>query len=144
MVERFLDGGFVGAVCQADQDDDDAEVGVNTRVELAATAAVLRDRINEAHMLAGATIVDPQTTWIDPSVEVEPDTTIRPPGLVLLTEWSKVALPTVSMTTSTRSGRRSPEAKVSAPSGRVGSGSSSPAANRSAFRPSTSRTRSSS
>ena len=60
------------------QDDDDAEVGVNTRVELAATAAVLRDRINEAHMLAGATIVDPQTTWIDPSVELEPDTTIQP------------------------------------------------------------------
>jgi bifunctional UDP-N-acetylglucosamine pyrophosphorylase/glucosamine-1-phosphate N-acetyltransferase len=59
-------------------DDDDAEVGVNTRVELAATAAVLRDRINEAHMLAGATIVDPQTTWIDPSVELEPDTTIQP------------------------------------------------------------------
>ncbi len=60
------------------QDDDDAEVGVNTRVELAATAAVLRDRINEAHMLAGATIVDPQTTWIDPTVELEPDTTIQP------------------------------------------------------------------
>jgi bifunctional UDP-N-acetylglucosamine pyrophosphorylase/glucosamine-1-phosphate N-acetyltransferase len=59
-------------------DDDDAEVGVNTRVELAATAAVLRDRINEAHMLAGATIVDPKTTWIDPAVELEPDTTIQP------------------------------------------------------------------
>jgi bifunctional UDP-N-acetylglucosamine pyrophosphorylase / glucosamine-1-phosphate N-acetyltransferase len=59
-------------------DDDDAEVGVNTRIELAATAAVLRDRINEAHMLAGATIVDPKTTWIDPAVELEPDTTIQP------------------------------------------------------------------
>ena len=59
-------------------DDDEAEVGVNTRVELAATAAVLRDRINEAHMLAGATIVDPKTTWIDPAVELEPDTTIQP------------------------------------------------------------------
>jgi bifunctional UDP-N-acetylglucosamine pyrophosphorylase / glucosamine-1-phosphate N-acetyltransferase len=59
-------------------DDDEAEVGVNTRAELAATAAVLRDRINEAHMLAGATIVDPTTTWIDWSVELEPDTTIQP------------------------------------------------------------------
>jgi bifunctional UDP-N-acetylglucosamine pyrophosphorylase/glucosamine-1-phosphate N-acetyltransferase len=59
-------------------DDDEAEVGVNTRVELAATAAVLRDRINEGHMLAGATIVDPKTTWIEPSVELEPDTTIQP------------------------------------------------------------------
>ena len=58
--------------------DDDIEIGVNTRAELAATAAQLRDRINEAHMLAGATIVDPQTTWIDPSVELEPDSTIQP------------------------------------------------------------------
>jgi bifunctional UDP-N-acetylglucosamine pyrophosphorylase / glucosamine-1-phosphate N-acetyltransferase len=63
------------AVCV---DDDEAEVGVNTRAELAATAAVLRDRINEAHMLAGATIVDPTTTWIDADVELEPDTTIQP------------------------------------------------------------------
>src|SRR5206468_3499348 len=39
--------------------------GVNTRAELAAAAAALRDRINEAHMLAGVTIVDPQSTWID-------------------------------------------------------------------------------
>ncbi|HSB38670.1 MAG TPA: bifunctional UDP-N-acetylglucosamine diphosphorylase/glucosamine-1-phosphate N-acetyltransferase GlmU [Gaiellaceae bacterium] len=52
--------------------------GVNTRVELAAAAAVLRDRINHAHMLAGATIVDPASTWIEPSVELEPDCTIQP------------------------------------------------------------------
>ena len=55
----------------------DAE-GVNTRAELAAAAAVLRDRVNEAHMLAGATIVDPATTWIDPSVELERESTIHP------------------------------------------------------------------
>jgi bifunctional UDP-N-acetylglucosamine pyrophosphorylase/glucosamine-1-phosphate N-acetyltransferase len=52
--------------------------GVNTRAELAAAAAVLRDRINTAHMLAGVTIVDPASTWIDPSVELEPDSTIQP------------------------------------------------------------------
>ena len=52
--------------------------GVNTRVELAHAAAVLRDRINEEHMLAGVTIVDPQTTWIEPQVELEPDATIHP------------------------------------------------------------------
>jgi bifunctional UDP-N-acetylglucosamine pyrophosphorylase / glucosamine-1-phosphate N-acetyltransferase len=52
--------------------------GVNTRAELAAAAAVLRDRINHAHMLAGVTIVDPATTWIDPSVELEADATIQP------------------------------------------------------------------
>jgi len=52
--------------------------GVNTRVELAAAAAVLRERINTEHMLAGATIVDPASTWIEPDVELEPDCTIQP------------------------------------------------------------------
>ena len=52
--------------------------GINTRVELAEAAAVLRDRINEAHMLAGVTIVDPATTWIEVDVEIEPDVTIHP------------------------------------------------------------------
>jgi len=59
--------------------DDPAEAeGVNTRAELAAAGAVLRDRINLAHMLAGSTIVDPATTWIDPTVELEADCTIQP------------------------------------------------------------------
>jgi bifunctional UDP-N-acetylglucosamine pyrophosphorylase / glucosamine-1-phosphate N-acetyltransferase len=52
--------------------------GVNTRAELADAAAALRDRINEAHMLAGVTIVDPRTTWIEAEVELEPDATIHP------------------------------------------------------------------
>ena len=52
--------------------------GVNTRVEFAAASAGLRRRINEAHMLAGVTIVDPETTWIDPDVTIEPDVTIHP------------------------------------------------------------------
>ncbi len=59
--------------------EDAAEAeGVNTRAELAAAAASLRDRINHAHMLAGVTIVDPASTWIEPSVELEPDCTIQP------------------------------------------------------------------
>ena len=52
--------------------------GVNTRVELATAGAVLRDRINERHMLAGVTIMDPQTTWIEPTVELEADVTVHP------------------------------------------------------------------
>jgi bifunctional UDP-N-acetylglucosamine pyrophosphorylase/glucosamine-1-phosphate N-acetyltransferase len=59
-------------------DDPEAPVGINTRVELAAAAAVLRDRINERHMLAGATIVDPKATWIDPQVLLEPDAVVHP------------------------------------------------------------------
>jgi bifunctional UDP-N-acetylglucosamine pyrophosphorylase/glucosamine-1-phosphate N-acetyltransferase len=52
--------------------------GVNTRVELADAAATLRDRINEAHMLAGVTIVDPATTWIEAEVVLEADAVIHP------------------------------------------------------------------
>ena len=52
--------------------------GVNTRAELAGAAAALRDRINEGHMLAGVTIVDPQTTWIDAETVLEPDAVIHP------------------------------------------------------------------
>jgi bifunctional UDP-N-acetylglucosamine pyrophosphorylase/glucosamine-1-phosphate N-acetyltransferase len=52
--------------------------GINTREELAAVAAGLRDRINRHHMLAGVTLLDPATTWIEPDVELQPDVTIHP------------------------------------------------------------------
>jgi bifunctional UDP-N-acetylglucosamine pyrophosphorylase/glucosamine-1-phosphate N-acetyltransferase len=75
-VRTIVEGGGRVAVHVA-ADPDDAE-GVNTRVELAAAAAVLRDRINRAHMLAGVTIVDPASTWIDPTVTLEPDSVVHP------------------------------------------------------------------
>ncbi len=53
-------------------------LGVNTRTELAAAAAGLRDRINEAHMSAGVGIVDPRTTWIEAGVELGEDVVIHP------------------------------------------------------------------
>jgi bifunctional UDP-N-acetylglucosamine pyrophosphorylase / glucosamine-1-phosphate N-acetyltransferase len=59
-------------------DDAEETIGINNRVELAEAAAVLRDRINEAHMVNGVTIVDPATTWIDASVQLEPDVVIHP------------------------------------------------------------------
>jgi bifunctional UDP-N-acetylglucosamine pyrophosphorylase/glucosamine-1-phosphate N-acetyltransferase len=52
--------------------------GINTRAELASATAVLRDRVNAAHMLAGVTIVDPASTWIDPTVTIEPDAVVHP------------------------------------------------------------------
>jgi len=52
--------------------------GVNTRAELALAAASLRARINDAHMVAGVTIVDPTSTWIEAGVEIEPDVVIHP------------------------------------------------------------------
>jgi bifunctional UDP-N-acetylglucosamine pyrophosphorylase/glucosamine-1-phosphate N-acetyltransferase len=75
-VRGLVEAGEEVAVHRA---SDAAEIeGVNTRAELAAAAAVLRDRINERHMLAGVTIVDPATTWIDPSVELALDAVIEP------------------------------------------------------------------
>jgi bifunctional UDP-N-acetylglucosamine pyrophosphorylase/glucosamine-1-phosphate N-acetyltransferase len=53
-------------------------IGINNRAELALAAAVLRDRINERHLLAGVTIVDPATTWIDAGVELEADVVVHP------------------------------------------------------------------
>ena len=58
--------------------DPDETEGVNTRAELAAAGAALRDRINLAHMLAGVTIADPASTWIEPTVELEPEAVVHP------------------------------------------------------------------
>ena len=58
--------------------DVDAVQGVNTRVELARVAAVLRDRILAEHMLAGVSVVDPATTWIEADVRIDADAVIHP------------------------------------------------------------------
>ena len=58
--------------------DPEETEGVNTRVELALSGELLRDRINHEHMLAGVTIVDPRSTWIEPTVTLEPDAVVHP------------------------------------------------------------------
>jgi bifunctional UDP-N-acetylglucosamine pyrophosphorylase / glucosamine-1-phosphate N-acetyltransferase len=68
-----------GETCAVQLADDPLEAeGVNTRAELALAAASLRERINERHMLAGVTIVDPATTWIEAGVQIEPDVVVHP------------------------------------------------------------------
>ena len=64
-------------------DDFTETLGVNDRVQLAESAAMLRDRINDQWMRAGVTIVDPTTTWIDATVELSNDVTLHP-GTALL------------------------------------------------------------
>ena len=75
-VRLLVEGGEEVVVFKA-PDADEVE-GVNTRAELADAAAFLRARVNKEHMDAGVTIVDPQTTWIDPDVELAADSTIHP------------------------------------------------------------------
>jgi bifunctional UDP-N-acetylglucosamine pyrophosphorylase / glucosamine-1-phosphate N-acetyltransferase len=53
-------------------------MGVNNRVELAAAEAEGRRRILARHMLAGVTVVDPGTTWVDAGVEIAADARIEP------------------------------------------------------------------
>ena len=58
--------------------DPTVALGINTRADLATASALLRDRINLGHMLAGVTIVDPASTWIEPTVTIAADAQIQP------------------------------------------------------------------
>jgi bifunctional UDP-N-acetylglucosamine pyrophosphorylase/glucosamine-1-phosphate N-acetyltransferase len=53
-------------------------MGINDRVQLATAERLLRRRIAEAHMRAGVTIVDPDSTFIDAAVEIGQDARIEP------------------------------------------------------------------
>jgi bifunctional UDP-N-acetylglucosamine pyrophosphorylase/glucosamine-1-phosphate N-acetyltransferase len=53
-------------------------MGVNNRADLAAVEVVARRRILQRHMLAGVTVVDPGSTWVDAEVEIAADTRIEP------------------------------------------------------------------
>lgn len=52
--------------------------GVNDRVQLAAAGRELNRRTVEAAMRAGATVIDPATTWIGVDVEIGRDVIIHP------------------------------------------------------------------
>jgi bifunctional UDP-N-acetylglucosamine pyrophosphorylase/glucosamine-1-phosphate N-acetyltransferase len=59
-------------------EDPEEATGINTRVQLAQAEAVLRQRINRDWMLAGVTLVDPVTTYIEPDVRIGADTIVWP------------------------------------------------------------------
>lgn len=52
--------------------------GINDRVQLAEAEEIMRLRIGHAHMLAGVSIVDPRSTFIDAGVTIGMDTRIEP------------------------------------------------------------------
>ncbi len=52
--------------------------GVNDRTQLARLGRELNRRLTEHWMREGVTIIDPQTTWIDSAVTLEPDVTLLP------------------------------------------------------------------
>ncbi len=72
-------GGRVGAVTAAEEKE---FFGVNSRVQLAEAAKLMRERINRRHMENGVTLADPENTYIDADVKIGVDTVILP-GCVL-------------------------------------------------------------
>ena len=59
-------------------EDASEALGINNRIHLAEAEMILRRRTNQALMLSGVTLVDPETTYIDPGVRVGTDTIIYP------------------------------------------------------------------
>lgn len=72
-------GHKVGAMVM---DDPMEAAGINDRAQLAAAEAELRDRINERWMRRGVTMLDPERTYLDTTVELAVDVTLFP-GTVL-------------------------------------------------------------
>jgi len=56
--------------------------GVNDRAQLAVAEAELRDRTNERWMRRGVTMIDPERTYVDASVELAADVTLFPGTLL--------------------------------------------------------------
>ncbi len=59
-------------------DDPDEAMGVKDRVKLAAATRLMSHRILQKLMLAGVTIVDPDSTFIDADVAIGEDTVVEP------------------------------------------------------------------
>lgn len=53
-------------------------IGINTRKELSLASSILRKRTNEAYMLEGVTIINPEHTYIERYVRIGKDTIIYP------------------------------------------------------------------
>ncbi|MBQ7568483.1 bifunctional UDP-N-acetylglucosamine diphosphorylase/glucosamine-1-phosphate N-acetyltransferase GlmU [bacterium] len=62
--------------------DIECAMGVNSRADLAQAGTVIKARVLRSLMLSGVTVLDPGSTWVEPSVTVGRDTVILP-GTVL-------------------------------------------------------------
>lgn len=59
-------------------EDESVVLGVNSRLDLARAAGIMRQRILERHMLGGVTVRDPGTTYVDGGVRIGRDTVLEP------------------------------------------------------------------
>ncbi len=100
--------------------------GINDRRQLADVALELNLRICEAWQLAGVTILDPASTWIDVTVQIGEDVTLMPGtylrGFTTIAEGATVG-PEVVMT-DTEVGPGASVVKAHVTSSRIGDGAS--------------------
>ncbi|MFM7364938.1 MAG: bifunctional UDP-N-acetylglucosamine diphosphorylase/glucosamine-1-phosphate N-acetyltransferase GlmU [Cuspidothrix sp.] len=68
----------VGKVMAVDVEDEQEILGVNDRLQLANANDILQRRIKEKWLLAGVTLIDPNSITIDETVELQPDVIIEP------------------------------------------------------------------
>jgi len=61
-----------------DVEDPSEVIGINTRMHLAQAEALMRQRINQAWMLAGVSMIDPASVYIEPEVTLGQDTVLWP------------------------------------------------------------------
>jgi bifunctional UDP-N-acetylglucosamine pyrophosphorylase/glucosamine-1-phosphate N-acetyltransferase len=59
-------------------EDDGRLLGINDRLQLAEAEGDLRAEVNERHLLAGVSMTDPSTAYVEASVELEPDVILEP------------------------------------------------------------------
>ena len=80
VVEVLHDAGY--PVVSMVADDARETQGVNDRLQLAQAEAELRRRTNERWLRLGVTMLDPERTYIDATVELAPDVTLFPGTLL--------------------------------------------------------------
>ncbi|TVP59192.1 MAG: bifunctional UDP-N-acetylglucosamine diphosphorylase/glucosamine-1-phosphate N-acetyltransferase GlmU [Nodularia sp. (in: Bacteria)] len=68
----------VGKVMAVDVEDYQEILGINDRLQLAAADEILQKRVKEKWMMAGVTLIDPNSITIDDTVELQPDVIIEP------------------------------------------------------------------
>jgi bifunctional UDP-N-acetylglucosamine pyrophosphorylase/glucosamine-1-phosphate N-acetyltransferase len=73
------DNEIVQAYCTHDAME---TLGVNDKVQLSEAERIMRARINNKHMLAGVTLLDPLTTYIETDVQIGADTIVAPGSVI--------------------------------------------------------------
>ncbi len=70
--------GSGGKVETLETADPDETIGINNRIQLAEATKYMKLKILQAHMLSGVTVIDPQTTFVDPECSIDRDVILQP------------------------------------------------------------------